>query len=653
MNIVFLWDSDLNGNDDGGISLSGKYSVTYDRIHGILDIKRNDRYVDAFWGEIIQDCLAIVGDNGAGKTMLVNSLMNDIRAVQWKNVPVQNRFVLVVEEEDGVLSAFYTPELEVEQRPRQAGVRCRQRVLSYEKNYLKGLKSAYFCNNLCLMDYMAESKCDYDFSMGKLIRRHQSMNREMHYSDFMRDAIWNYHAHEAMRVIRFLYDDVFQSKVKIDFPLPKRIQIRIADGNFNEKYIVQETRALGRTDEEKKALENEVREFIGNLDVALKQFGRTWINQTIKSLILNCYKRFCIPQIVPDNSTTESRKLLEALNKESLGLSSSEKSSVYEYGHNMLNMVYQAYRQSDGRVDRSENFYGQKFIVWLEENEKNIARFENKAWSVLDTPMLDIPTGEETRKFVQELCVRYADTNFEFPFFDFSFGVSAGEFSFLIFFSNLYSIANGSDVYDYRRLDGRETGLLLIFDEADLSMHPKWQQMYIKWLTVFCSQAFSNLSLQIMVTTHSPILLSDFPADSILYVRKDAQQKTWYEKRSGETFGCNIHTLFLDSFFLQDHGTMGAFAEETINGIAEKLLKGETSDIPDREPERMRKTIACIGEGIIREKLESALERGGGERKNQIREREYIVIRETLERLKEQRTDLDRLIKELEGRLYD
>lgn len=71
----------LLDNDDG-VMLSGKYIIKCDLKKGILSIKSNNDYVYGFWGKNVQDCFAIVGDNGAGKTMLVNYIMDNLSTIK-------------------------------------------------------------------------------------------------------------------------------------------------------------------------------------------------------------------------------------------------------------------------------------------------------------------------------------------------------------------------------------------------------------------------------------------------------------------------------------------------------------------------------------------------------------------------------------------
>ncbi|MDE6435413.1 MAG: ATP-binding protein, partial [Lachnospiraceae bacterium] len=206
------------------------------------------------------------------------------------------------------------------------------------------------------------------------------------------------------------------------------------------------------------------------------------------------------------------------------------------------------------------------------------------------------------------------------------------------------------NVYDYPKLEDEKKNILLIFDEADSSMHPRWQRMFMKWLTDFCNQLFQNVSVKIIITTHSPVLLSDFPANSILYLTKSEGKKINHNQSRKATFGSNIHSLYLNAFFLEDHGTMGAFAEEKINEIADKLLQESIAEI---DHERIEKEIRYLGEGIIRDKLEETLNNKSRKKINQMNDTEKMIISDTLARLKEQRNYMDQLIRELEEKADD
>lgn len=206
------------------------------------------------------------------------------------------------------------------------------------------------------------------------------------------------------------------------------------------------------------------------------------------------------------------------------------------------------------------------------------------------------------------------------------------------------------NVYDYTAIDYNVNNILLIFDEADLSMHPRWQRMFMKWIIDFCSAIFNGNNVKIIITTHSPILLSDFPSNSVVYLTRNEDGEMSFVTDVEDTFGKNIHSLFLNSFFLEDEGTMGAFAEEKINQII-RMLKGADALDSEYDDECIENMINYIGEDTIHSRLEEIYHD-----KNYIREKPKAkiessgqsVIKDTIHKLKQQQDYLQLIINSLE-----
>lgn len=176
-------------------------------------------------------------------------------------------------------------------------------------------------------------------------------------------------------------------------------------------------------------------------------------------------------------------------------------------------------------------------------------------------------------------------------FLDFQWGLSSGEYNLLSIFSSLYYIFDA----DYtNKKNGEYTiwnrkpnwpswadktacdSVVLMIDEADLSYHPEWQCQYISILTAFLPRIYPReccRNIQIILSTHSPLLLGDVPQENVIYLSCGVDgSHVSVTKRDGHgTFGQNVHLLFKDSFFLE-HGTIGQFAQSKINGTYRELL---------------------------------------------------------------------------------
>jgi predicted ATPase len=133
----------------------------------------------------------------------------------------------------------------------------------------------------------------------------------------------------------------------------------------------------------------------------------------------------------------------------------------------------------------------------------------------------------------------------------------------------------------YKAVTSPRKSILIILDEPDISLHPSWQKKYLNQINHFLSK--TNKNIQLLLSTHSPFLLSDIPKQNIIfldtYKNMDEDVKNGTQKVGNckvlkhdevldkkQTFGANIHTLLSDSFFMED-GLMGEFAKSKINEI--------------------------------------------------------------------------------------
>lgn len=105
----------------------------------------------------------------------------------------------------------------------------------------------------------------------------------------------------------------------------------------------------------------------------------------------------------------------------------------------------------------------------------------------------------------------------------------------------------------------------VIFDEIELYFHPEMQRTFIARLLYGLKQlSFKSIkSIQFIMVTHSPFVLSDVPRSNVLFLDKNGKSCSIERMH---TFGANIHTMLEHSFFLEN-GTIGAFAKKIIGEI--------------------------------------------------------------------------------------
>lgn len=185
-----------------------------------------------------------------------------------------------------------------------------------------------------------------------------------------------------------------------------------------------------------------------------------------------------------------------------------------------------------------------------------------------------------------------------FNFFLIEFiGLSNGEKSFLSLFARLFEISK------YKQLKKRD--ILLLLDEPEVGMHPQWQTEFVSRLLLFLPEFLPENKIQILLTTHSPILLSDFPTNHVLYLKKHDLTGVCIvdeEQNSNSTFAGNIHALYANAFFLKEKGSaMGSFAKKTITELI-KNIKDKT-----KSREELSNIIELVGEPLIKDRLNNLL----------------------------------------------
>lgn len=184
-----------------------------------------------------------------------------------------------------------------------------------------------------------------------------------------------------------------------------------------------------------------------------------------------------------------------------------------------------------------------------------------------------------------------------------NFEISSGERALLNYMSRLYFASQINDFIPNSGFVWNESILLLI-DEIDLYLHPEWQRQILNDFLAAIQEYFPHNYFQIIITSHSPIVLSDIPHENSIFLRKDGDRIV-QDKHTAQTFGANIHTLYRDAFFIKDGVAIGAYAKDKINAWITEFKSNTINE------DEMRKKIALIGEPIIQRRLEQIAKRHG------------------------------------------
>ncbi|MCB9688997.1 MAG: AAA family ATPase [Alphaproteobacteria bacterium] len=119
----------------------------------------------------------------------------------------------------------------------------------------------------------------------------------------------------------------------------------------------------------------------------------------------------------------------------------------------------------------------------------------------------------------------------------------------------------------------RERAGVVLIDEVDLHLHPRWQR------SVLQSLADALPAMQFVVTTHSPLVLGGVHAESVCVLRREDGRLT--AARPGiETFGLSPDQLLLSDLF-QLESTRPAQAQQRYEAAVESLKQLRRDADPD------------------------------------------------------------------------
>lgn len=177
--------------------------------------------------------------------------------------------------------------------------------------------------------------------------------------------------------------------------------------------------------------------------------------------------------------------------------------------------------------------------------------------------------------------------------------LSSGERQFLSMMSTLtYHIKNIESVsLDRVHYDN----INIILDEVEICFHPEYQRLLVERLVTVIKQLELNrdCAFNIILTTHSPFILSDIVPDNILYLKKGLPYPI--KKVDMQPFAANVNDILRRGFFLKN-GFVGEHAKNQIFSLV-KFLKSRKKKDGIWDDESAERFIAMIGEPLLQDTL--------------------------------------------------
>lgn len=625
MKLIYIW---INKSQNGfinkkGVTLSSEYGICFDIHKKIIKIRYNDSYINIFdTNGCIADVNAIVGKNGTGKSTILKHIFDtellplntenreEYRSFREKSN--QENTMLQIFEDEKILYIYYNfkESLEVDSDISYELRHIEQETYSdmVENNIHR--VSKIFLSNSSFLPINSSFSREY----GKLSKIDLTLNNLMNLSNTYFDPIdSNSFAIKiendeskyfmGMKLISSKNKDLMAFQSLLDILYFEKLYSENRISSFAAKISTDLEINIEVLDTKLSKLDSEenlkiTRYNIEGIDRRYKDRKDFWSkcirnlagdrNDLIKKLKLNviCEIDFVIGFLDDTKISIDIDEILKT------GLDELDKerfpdiSMYYNDAINDIKLfdeILSSFEYTDNGLPKEDMAYKNEIRVSLDRNADKYHMLLKSLVGLI-----------KKKSFI----IKYLSiTNLKF---------SSGERAYLNFFSWINLLPVFKEI-DATKIGDLRENILILIDEIDLYCHPEWQQKFISYLIEELENQFPKNKIQVIFTTHSPIILSDIPASNITYTKvSNEDELVIFGRHNDETFAANIYKLFNDSFYLSENGTIGSFAQKKINEIISELKQKDNVSNENVQTELYKK-IEIIGEPVIKNKLLSML----------------------------------------------
>lgn len=542
----------------------------------------------AFWGRYVYSVTALLGNNGAGKSTVMSAIMET--TVNGYGAKDDVDAILVYENDKGVLSYYCSDYSKCIIKPKDVSIKLapepEPRPISINTFYYTG----HFSPHVNADIRWSRWEGLYNASDTLLLLRDYELkeNKEgLSMLPPLRDYLMAHVAQNNRRICELLSNEDIRKKLQ---KLPNFIGPNYLVLTPNRQYLGRPI--LQRAIDQKVSLIQDPRE--------------------------KCLAGFIFQGILNGISTEIN----------SIRYKESQNDRLSTYGENLLDKWMKVVNYTSDVLPQFETFVNSlenslendSHLFNYKEQLKYLYKILSYLYKILSSPnnvahfnergQFFYFDFEQDKNFIKNLFSDSTSPSSISFFVNFSYSkniennnptlLSSGELAILNIFSRLYDAI----VVKPKTFANLYSPTLLLLDETELGLHPEWQRQYISVLLHFLQSLtkkgktekqgqgeVSGLSFQIVLASHSPILLSDIPRACSNYLGAN--------EKIEETFASNIFDLYRDSFFMKD-GLMGAFAEKKVNSLLRRIQNNKNVN---------KNEIEMIGDKRIRRYLQYEMEK--------------------------------------------
>ncbi|MCD8293637.1 MAG: ATP-binding protein [Clostridia bacterium] len=580
--LIYVYIEHYQGARDVELCFDDRFFVHYDKDANELIARPNKDHIDGLWGKRICSLATIVGENGSGKSSALRYILNSVSTKFCKEADEN----IIVLETDKALKAYTT------NKSLKAHITKDIECLIEVREFIDRIPTFYYSAHFSLPyhgDPAVIENSEYIYNASEGFRLLQD------YQDFcdadlteLKQTLGNHMLGcdaQGKFLISNLLADHYDNMKAFDLNSPRYVLVipnRSGEYSVISKYFID--------DKLPEFPEFDINEKTANGCKAMARFSYDILvsyatnNRDIKTETLDVLKRWT--DMLKSKVYSDDNELLEDYQD----VSSNEPLTADIV--NKAVVLLTAIESSCRFNDQGGTFY---FDLTIQSDRKAFKRLMHSS-----------------RKYNREfISARFFDLEYTRDLNDRT-TLSSGEQEMINLYAALY------DASIRRQNDKRKTLpiSLIMIDEAEIGYHPEWQRQFVYNLTQFLNSLNvpdKDFLFQVVITTHSPLILSDIPRSCTNYLSRKHETLP-----TRETFGANIFDLYHNSFFLRE-GMIGEFAMGKIKDVRDliKKLKAENKEImqddnkavkvTEEEKNEARRTIRLISDDSLREYMTEEL----------------------------------------------
>lgn len=596
MELLYIWIKNYKNIKEQGFNFSPKWRFHYNPKTRKLDVvDRSDRVIDNFFGEHISNVTAIVGENGSGKSSLLEFILENIWLIGAEYWDAEMVVILKIK---NAYYCWYNFKLKQPNYTAQfkkgnidiKSYKFERKSQGYEgsdwynddewmhaDNQLGLAKIVYFSNIVDFREIKIQGAYRSNMSSNRFLkddcgeRKFDILRKKGNIENkIFNHPIAPHIFYEYKRQLNFvLFFNVIEKTLPFALPNSAKVEFKRSNRNFSIENISQEV------DEKLNSIFNKIEINILNKSDSINKLKNLFNFELAKNIILlgaTVYPRGTIPFLI--------NRLDDFIKDDEI--------KINEF-------VIQFWKANQNRIGFTKVDDVINFISFFNnELDPESVTVEHRNGTI----EFSLVFNSEDWPLLKEFIDKYSTIDEFWEFFLFSWrDISSGEKAFLNMFSRFFEYSKHG-----------VGNLIILIDEGGEGFHPEWQQKLLSSLLKTLPFIFYDYpeekirnQIQIILTSHSPFVLSDLPKENVIFLKKGPNGECQVVDGlhdMKQTFGANIHTLLSDGFFMD--GFVGDFANKKIQEVID-YLNGEK--VKNMDDDKAEKIINMIGEPIVKRQL--------------------------------------------------